>query len=300
MMRKFGKMRLLALSLGLCLLAALPARAEAGNETELSGGFVPIGVGETQPGKGSAVTVTPGELVCSEEARTVTVTIAVDPGAEITAYGGNVAVPEGWSVKGSVKVTGTDAEGDPVTSKKTPAAENSYSFNNTYADGMTATALEITYNVPAEANGTFTLGVENLILSKNGRNQLAGNNSGVTATAEFTVAGGAVTPAYAVGPLTVRSPEGAALTAIPEGDFLVTVPVTKTAGEGDCLVLLCAYGAAGQFRGLLYVQLEDVPEGATVKVTLPVENAGGDIAGLKAFCAASFTDLTPLGEAVSF
>ena len=107
-------------------------------------------------------------------------------------------------------------------------------------------------------------------------------------------------PAYSVGPLTVRSADGSALSAIPAEDFLVTVPVTKTAGEGDCLVFLAAYGSAGQFRGLLYVQLEDVPEGATVKVTLPVENAGGGIASLKAFCVASFGNLTPLGEAAAF
>ena len=142
----------------------------------------------TASAAGSAFTVTAGAVSYSEEAQTVTVTIAVDPGAEITAYGGNVVVPEGWSVKGSVKVIGTDAEGDSVTSKKTPAAENNYSFNNTYADGMTATSVEITYNVPAEANGTFTLGVENLILSKNGMNQLEGNNSGVIATTEVKLA----------------------------------------------------------------------------------------------------------------
>ena len=107
-------------------------------------------------------------------------------------------------------------------------------------------------------------------------------------------------PACAVGALTVLSTAGEVLSAVPAGDFLVTVPVTKTAGEGDCLVFLAAYGAAGQFRGLMYVELEDVPEEGTVKITLPVENDGGDIARLKAFCVASFADLTPLGEAAAF
>ena len=37
-----------------------------------------------------------------------------------------------------------------------------------------------------------------------------------------------------------------------------------------------------------------------MKVTLPVKNDGGGIASLKAFCVASFGNLTPLGEAVAF
>ncbi len=249
---------------------------------------------------GSSIAVTASEVSYSTEAQTVTVTIAVDPGVNITAYGGNIVVPDGWSVKGSVQVIGKDADGEDVISSKKPVADNNYSFNNIYADGMAVTSLKITYNVPAGAAGTFTLGVNKLILSKDGSNQLEGDNNGVTATTTVTITGVSVTPAYAIGTLIVRSDEGTELTAIPAGGFLVTVPVTKTAGDGDCLVFLAAYGESGQFRGLMYVQLEDVPEGATVKVTLPVKNADGGIASLKAFCVASFADLTPLGETAAF
>ena len=250
---------------------------------------------------GSSITVTASEVSYSTEAQTVTVTIAVEPGADITAYGGNVVVPSGWSVEyGEVAIQGKDKRGRDVHEYAPIYPANNNSFNNTYANGMTTTSLEITYNIPAGATGTFTIGVNKLVLSKDGSNQLEGDNNGVTATTTVTITGVSVTPAYAIGTLIVRSDEGTELTAIPAGGFLVTVPVTKTAGEGDCLVFLAAYGESGQFRGLMYVQLEDVPEGATVKVTLPVKNADGGIASLKAFCVASFADLTPLGEAAAF
>ena len=64
--------------------------------------------------------------------------------------------------------------------------------------------------------------------------------------------------------------------------------------------MLAAYSASGQFKGLLYVEVEDVPVGATVKVTLPVDNAAGEIARLKAFAIASFATFTPLGASVGF
>ena len=135
---------------------------------------------------GSPVTVTAGTLDYSDEAQTVTVTIAVNPGVEITAYGGNVVLPEGWSVNGSVKVKGTDKDGDAFTSKQDPAADNNYSFNQIAT--MTATSVEITYNVPESASGEFTLGATNLILSKDGMNQLEGDNNGITATTNVIIA----------------------------------------------------------------------------------------------------------------
>lgn len=46
--------------------------------------------------------------------------------------------------------------------------------------------------------------------------------------------------------------------------------------------------------------MEDVPVGATVKVTLPVDNTGGGIARLKAFPIASFANPTPLGAGATF
>lgn len=105
---------------------------------------------------------------------------------------------------------------------------------------------------------------------------------------------------YRLGPLTVRDEGGAVLDTLTAGSLLVTVPVTKGEMGGDALVLLAAYTAAGQHRGLLYVALEDVPPGATVKVTFPVDNTGGDVAQLKAFTVADFGDFTPVSPASVF
>ena len=76
--------------------------------------------------------------------------------------------------------------------------------------------------------------------------------------------------------------------------------VTNLASAGDTLVLLGAYTAAGQYQGMMWVSVEDVPIGATIKVTLPVNNANGSIKNLKAFPVSSLSDLTPVGKAVSF
>lgn len=105
---------------------------------------------------------------------------------------------------------------------------------------------------------------------------------------------------YKLGVLTVRDTSGQPLSAIPSGSFLVTVPVTKQEAGGDALILLAAYTANGQYRGLMYVSVEDVPAGATVKVTLPVENANKDIAQLKAFAVAGFGSFTPISPASVF
>ena len=105
---------------------------------------------------------------------------------------------------------------------------------------------------------------------------------------------------YEIGPLTVRDKGGESLEAIPDGPFLVTVPVTRTSGEDGALVFLAAYDPAGKFRGMMYFSLRNVTEGATAEITLPVENAAGDVAELKAFAVPSFRDLKPLGPVSVF
>ena len=50
----------------------------------------------------------------------------------------------------------------------------------------------------------------------------------------------------------------------------------------------------------MWVSVKDLPVGATIEVTLPVENSTGTIAQLKAFTIASFSNLVPLGSTVSF
>ena len=105
---------------------------------------------------------------------------------------------------------------------------------------------------------------------------------------------------YLIGPLTVQDGDFEPLDAIPAGPFQVTVSITRQTPDSDALVFLAAYTAEGQYRGLMYVTLQEMTEGGRVMVTLPVENPTGDIASLKAFAVASFKDLTPLGPASEF
>ena len=120
-----------------------------------------------------------------------------------------------------------------------------------------------------------------------------------SATCTVTVSARA-TEEYRLGELTVRDANGAALMSIPRSSFLVTIPVTKLTAGGNTMVMFASYTASGQFKGLLYASVEDVPVGATVKITLPVDNSKGDIALLKAFTIASFSNPVPIGAAVSF
>ena len=66
------------------------------------------------------------------------------------------------------------------------------------------------------------------------------------------------------------------------------------------MVLLASYTESGRYRGLMYVSIKNATEGATVEVTLSVDNAKGDVAVLKAFAIPFFGDPTPLGPASEF
>ena len=117
------------------------------------------------------------------------------------------------------------------------------------------------------------------------------------------IKGGVTVPAlelYSIGTLIVRSKTGSELTAIPAEDFMVTIPITKQADSSEAMVFLASYGTNGQYQGLMYVSLEDVPAGATIIITLPVQNSGGTVRQIKAFVIASFSDYTPLGASSCF
>lgn len=132
-----------------------------------------------------------------------------------------------------------------------------------------------------------------------GTTTITASGGGYSASCSVTVSARAPEE-YRLGALTVRDANGAALTSIPRGSFLVTIPVTKQTAGGGSMVFLACYDADGRYKGLLYVSVEDGPVGATVKLTLPVDNTAGGIARLKAFCIASLGSMTPLGASVSF
>ena len=105
---------------------------------------------------------------------------------------------------------------------------------------------------------------------------------------------------YRIGALTIRDASGAALSAIPSGTFLVSIPVAKLEEGGNSLVFLAAYTESGQYRGLLYVGVNELAPGAGIEITLPIDNAKGDIAVLKAFPVSSFDDPVPIGTPSCF
>lgn len=105
---------------------------------------------------------------------------------------------------------------------------------------------------------------------------------------------------YQINSIAVRDSDGEVLSVLPDEVFLATVSITNLASEGNTHVLLAAYTDAGQYQGMMWVSIEDLSVGATCKVTLPVDNSDGKIENLKAFTVASFSNLTPLGDVVSF
>lgn len=124
-------------------------------------------------------------------------------------------------------------------------------------------------------------------------------DGGYTASCTVTVTE-RLSEEYRLNSIIVRDNDGAILSEIPSGTCLATVSITNLASEGNTLVFLAAYTSTGQYEGMMWVSVEDLPIGATIKVTLPVDNSDGKIENLKAFTIASFSNLTPLGEAVSF
>lgn len=111
--------------------------------------------------------------------------------------------------------------------------------------------------------------------------------------------GTSIEATYRVNALSVADSDGTALTTIPNASFLATLSVTNLASGATPIVFLAAYDANGQYQGLMYVTVEE-PTGATVKITLPVDNTGGNITQLKAFAVDSFATMKAIGNPVSF
>ena len=179
------------------------------------------------------------------------------------------------------------AEGDYayLTATVTPfnASNTSVSWKSSDSDIATVSAAG---KVTAVSAGTAIITVTTV-------------DGGYTASCTVTVTD-RLAEEYRINSITVRDNDGAVLSAIPSGSCLATVSITNLASEGNTLVFLAAYTSTGQYQGMMWVSVEDLPVGATIKVTLPVDNSDGKIANLKAFTVASFSNLTPLGEAVSF
>lgn len=100
--------------------------------------------------------------------------------------------------------------------------------------------------------------------------------------------------------LSVRTAAGKELQELPQGSLLVTVAVRHLNENGSGTILLAQYDAQGRYRGLMWLTLDEMPQGMTLRVTLPVDNSSGEIANLKVFVVEDLTSPLPVGTPVSF
>ena len=134
---------------------------------------------------------------------------------------------------------------------------------------------------------------------------IEGNTFAVTGnhvvSARFTrvpVTGG--TEDFRLEGLSVRTAAGEELQELPQGSLLVTVAVRHLNENGSGTILLAQYDSLGRYRGLMWLTLDEMPQGMTLRVTLPVDNSSGEIANLKVFVVEDLTSPLPVGTPVSF
>ena len=177
-----------------------------------------------------------------------------------------VEVSEG----GRVAVSANTAKaGDTVTVTATPY--RGYTLSAIYVDG-------------AEISGdTFTVTGNHRVSAVFTRLPIVGGNE------DFRLEG-----------ITVLDGAGNPLQELPAERLLVTVTVRHLKESGSGAVMLAQYDERGRYQGLLWLTLEEMPQGMTLKVTLPVDNTGGSIAQLKVFLVESLFSPAPVGEAISF
>ena len=100
--------------------------------------------------------------------------------------------------------------------------------------------------------------------------------------------------------ISVRTAAGDALQELPAESLLVTVAVKHLNETGSGTILLAQYDSLGRYRGLMWLTLDEMPQGMTLRVILPVDNSGGEIANLKVFVVEDLTSPLPVGTPVSF
>lgn len=93
---------------------------------------------------------------------------------------------------------------------------------------------------------------------------------------------------------------GNSLQAIPTGTFRATISLTNVSSSAATEIILAQYTDTGAFKGLKYIQVEDVPTGSTIKLAITVDNPNGDVGKLKAFCWESFASSNPMGNSANF
>ncbi len=105
---------------------------------------------------------------------------------------------------------------------------------------------------------------------------------------------------YRLNSITIQDSSGSPLTSFPRGSFFASLSLTNLASDGSTMVLVASYTASGQFKDMMCVSVESLPIGATIRVSLLVDNSDGQIAALKAFPVASFANMQPIGNVMCF
>ena len=100
--------------------------------------------------------------------------------------------------------------------------------------------------------------------------------------------------------ISVHTAAGEALQELPAESLLVTVAVKHLKETGSGTILLAQYDSLGRYRGLMWLTLDEMPQGMTLRVILPVDNSSGEIANLKVFVVEDLTSPLPVGTPVSF
>lgn len=184
-----------------------------------------------------------------------------------------------------------------LNNKEAAADKVAYFFEKAEALGVPCLWWEDYFPVP-DSGGDHTYWIYDKTARAWGRPEILEAIQEKTNTGAQT--GNPLGEEYKINSITVCDNDGTVLSAIPAGSSLATVSITNLASEGNPLVFLAAYTSTGQYQGMMWVKLEDFPIGGTIEITLPVDNSSGSIANLKAFAVESFSNLVPLGNAVSF
>ena len=102
-------------------------------------------------------TIADDSICVSDVQRQVTVTIAASKEIDIASFDATVLVPEGWTTPSlsSDFLTAADYEGCDIMW-----------FSSDVTNVTTTNLVKITYTIPAEATGTFELGLKNVELAK--------------------------------------------------------------------------------------------------------------------------------------
>lgn len=208
-MKNFTR-RGMALLLSVLLLCSLSAGALAADDVALN------------------VTLNVDKLTKSEEAQTVTLTVAPATTLELDSYQFHVNVPEGWSI---TAISNDDANA-PLTAADYNAANGTVLFNTSDAENHSISKFAVvTISVPANAAAdTYTITVDRVVASADYGSTFVLTNA-TTATATLTIEDGSVTPSEPV------VPEGYSVSAVGDasinvgGEATVDLNVTHKGGN---------------------------------------------------------------------